>query len=45
MLHEDREDSTESLNLWQNQGDRQEVRVCEDEINLTPSSGAGNLTI
>ena len=45
MLREDREDSTESLNLWRNQGDRQEVWVREDEINLTPSSGAGNLTL
>ena len=43
-LREDREDSTDSLNSWRNQGDKQEVQVCEDETNLMPSSGAGNLT-
>ena len=46
MLREDREDSIESLNLWLNQGDRQEVRERKDRIiNLTLSFGAGNLTL
>ena len=42
---EDREDYTDSLNRWWNQGDKQEVQVREDETNLMHSFGVDNPTL